>query len=164
MTPSIDPFTENVCEGYEVTYRWVTRDNCGNELEISRSFNVLPDSEGPAFDSLPKPISDRDCGDPLPVIETLTVTDDCSNVVVTPNIDPYIEDNCNGYFITYRWSAFDGCGNLNEVTQTFFTRPDTIKPTFLNLPNAIADVNCGDNLPTPEAISATHKCSEVTIL
>ena len=49
-----------------MTYRWIARDDCGNETEVSQTFNVLPDTEAPTFDNQPNTITDISCNDPLP--------------------------------------------------------------------------------------------------
>ena len=99
-----------------VTYRWIARDDCGNETEVSQTFNVLPDTEAPTFDNQPNSISDINCNDPLPVQQTLTADDLCGTTTVTPSVDPFTEDQCGGYAITYRWTASDDCGNTTEVS------------------------------------------------
>ncbi|MCK3685264.1 GEVED domain-containing protein [Maribellus sp. YY47] len=41
LTTSVLPYTEDE-KGYEVSYQWVLTDSCGNTVETSTSFNVLP--------------------------------------------------------------------------------------------------------------------------
>ena len=36
-------YEENVCEGYEVFYKWTLTDDVGNITNFTLSFNVLPD-------------------------------------------------------------------------------------------------------------------------
>ncbi|MTB53877.1 vWA domain-containing protein, partial [Lewinella sp. W8] len=161
VTPSVDPYQVDVCNGYSITYRWVAHDACGNEDVETATFNVLPDTQSPVLEE-PAPITDINCNDPLPTQETLTATDDCSSVTVTPSVDPYQVDVCNGYSITYRWVAVDACGNQDVETATFNVRPDTESPV-LEEPAPIADINCDDPLPTQETLTATDDCSSVTV-
>ena len=100
ITPSVDPYTIDICGGYAITYRWRATDNCGNTSEVSTVFNVLPDTESPVFDSLPDMISAIDCDAALPVQEVLTASDDCSAVVITPSVDPYIIDTVSYTHLT----------------------------------------------------------------
>ena len=158
VTPTRDPYTINVCDGYDITYRWTAGDACGNVIVTTQIFSVLPDTQAPVFDSLPDPISDISCSDPLPALETLTVKDDCSNVSITPNADPFIADECTGYSITYRWVARDACGNVSEVTTSFNVLPDVVAPVLDSLPDFISDIQCGDPLPTQEVLTATDDC------
>ena len=131
ITTSTDPYTVDNCNGYTVVYRWTATDSCGNSSEVTQSFNVLPDTEAPVFDSAPSSLSDINCDGTFPGIESLTASDNCSGVEVTTSTDPYTVDNCNGYTVVYRWTATDSCGNSSEVTQSFNVLPDTDAPTFL---------------------------------
>ena len=70
VVPSVDPFTADQCGGYAITYRWTATDDCGNVIETTETFNVLPDSEGPVFDAQPSSIADINCDDGLPVSYT----------------------------------------------------------------------------------------------
>ena len=76
------------------------------------------------FDSNPSLITDVNCEDVLPTQEVLTASDACGTTNVTASVDAYTEDNCNGYQITYRWTATDDCGNVSELTQSFNVLPD----------------------------------------
>jgi gliding motility-associated-like protein len=37
---SIDPYVVDLCQSYQVTYRWVASDFCGNSSEVTQTFNV----------------------------------------------------------------------------------------------------------------------------
>ena len=149
VVPSVDPFTADQCGGYAVTYRWTATDDCGNVIESTQTFNVLPDSEGPLFDASPSTIGDVSCNDALPIQETLTASDACGTTNVTASVDPFVEDQCNGYSITYRWTATDVCGNTTETSQTFNVLPDSEGPVFDASPSMIGDISCN-------AVSYTH--------
>ena len=163
ITPSVDAYTIDICGGYDITYRWTATDNCGNESDITTTFNVLPDTESPTFDSIPDAISSIDCDASLPVQEVLTASDDCSTVVVSPSVDSYNIDICNGYDITYRWTATDNCGNISEITTVFNVLPDTESPTFDSVPDFISNIDCDASLPTQEILTAIDDCSTVIV-
>ncbi|MEM8906565.1 MAG: VCBS repeat-containing protein, partial [Bacteroidota bacterium] len=164
VLPSVDPYSVDVCNGYTITYRWTSRDVCGNVSVVTQSFNVLPDIDRPSFDSSPAPISDISCNDPLPSQQTLTASDGCGNATVLPSIDAYVVDNCAGYAVTYRWVATDDCGNTSEVTRTFNVLPDNQGPSFVGTPSAISDISCTDVLPTQETLTATDDCGSATVV
>jgi hypothetical protein len=163
VVPSVDPYTVDICNGYSITYRWVATDGCGNSSATTRTFNVLPDTDAPTFDSQPLHIQDISCSDDFPVQQTLTASDNCSTVTVTPSVDPYLEDICNGYSVTYRWTATDACGNGTSITRTFNVLPDTDAPVFDSQPNTIADINCDDELPVQQTLTASDDCSSVSV-
>ena len=167
VTPSVDNYTVDQCGGYSITYRWVASDNCvpPNQTVVTKTFNVRPDTEGPVFDSQPADISDIDCDDQLPVQETLTATDACGTATVTPSVDNYTVDQCGGYSITYRWVASDNCVPPNQtvVTKTFNVRPDTEGPVFDSQPADISDIDCDDQLPVQETLTATDACGTATV-
>ena len=96
------------------------------------------------FDTAPSIIGDISCNDALPIQETLTASDACGTALVNPRVDPFVEDNCNGYTVTYRWIARDACGNETEVFQTFNVLGDSEAPTFDTQPNTISDISCND--------------------
>ena len=165
VTPSVDNYTEDQCNGYTVTYRWVATDDCSNSTVVTKTFNVLPDNQGPTFDAQPDPLSDIDCNDPFPTQQTLTATDDCSNtVVVVPSIDAYTPDQCNGYMVTYRWTATDDCNNSTVVTQSFNVLPDNQGPTFDAQPDPLSDIDCNDPFPTQQTLTATDDCSNTVVV
>ncbi|MEM1320597.1 MAG: PA14 domain-containing protein, partial [Bacteroidota bacterium] len=130
VTPSVDPYVVDECNGYDVTYRWTAEDDCGNTTDVTQTFSVLPDNTAPSFDALPTAIADVSCGDPLPTQQTLTATDDCTTATVTPSVDAYTVDECNGYDITYRWAVEDDCGNSTDITRTFSVLPNNTAPSY----------------------------------
>jgi hypothetical protein len=145
VTPSVDPYSVNTCVGYQITYRWVAKDNStpANETVVTKTFNVLPDTADPTFDSTPNAIADISCDDALPTQETLTASDTCGDATVVSSVDPYTVDKCAGYAITYRWTATDDCGNDTETWVTFNVLPDTEAPELGNIQGPQAPVQVG---------------------
>ncbi|MEM8908651.1 MAG: carbohydrate-binding domain-containing protein, partial [Bacteroidota bacterium] len=164
VTPTTDAYVVDNCNGYTVTYRWTASDDCGNNTEITQSFNVLPDNSVPVFDSTPSAISDIACDALLPTQEVLSASDNCGNVGVVPSIDSYTVDNCAGYVITYRWTATDDCGNIAEVTQSFNVLPDNDAPVFASAPSVIGDISCAATFPVQEVLSASDNCGTTNVL
>ena len=155
---SIDPYDEDACNGYAVTYRWSARDSCQLFSEVTMSFNVIPNLEGPDFASLPADIDTVYPGESLPILVDLVAVnpDGTTNGInVISSIDPYDEDACNGYAVTYRWEAVDSCGNSSELTESFYVAPHSDPPVFLSLPDSIANIVQGDSLPFIQELTAT---------
>ena len=164
VVPSVDAYTVDICAGYAVTYRWTATDACGNDTETTATFNVLPDTTDPTFDSQPAGLNDIACNGTFPDQETLTASDDCSTVSVVPSVDAYTVDICSGYDVTYRWTATDACGNSSETTATFSVLPDTTDPTFDSQPAGLSDIACNGTFPDQETLTASDDCSTVSVV
>ena len=154
---SIDPYEEDACSGYAVTYRWTARDSCELFSEVIMTFQVLPNIEGPEFASLPADIDTIYAGESLPLlVDLVAVNPDgtTGGITVHSSIDEYVEDPCMGYDITYRWVAVDSCGNSSEITETFYVAPYSDPPVFLIAPDSIPNIIQGDTLPDVQDLMA----------
>lgn len=173
ITVAPDVITSLGCVNrYQISRTYTATDVCGNSSNCTQIINVF-DNDGPVI-SIPPAIANISCGDPLPVQVVLTATDNCSGATVTPSIDPYIVNACQGYPITYRWTAFDECGNITTATRTFQVLPDTkppiITPINPNLISGTTNVNCQNSNPnwnpfpyTVADVSAVDVCSNVSV-
>ena len=73
VVPSIDPFTEDICAGYTVVYRWTSEDPCGNVSEKTESFDIMP--------------SKPEITAPVDVVYELEALDECElEVVLEPAV------------------------------------------------------------------------------
>ncbi len=160
---TVDPYVEDLCAGYMITYRWLATDDCGDTAEEIVSFNVLPDTEAPIFNSSPMTVADVSCDDPLPTIETLTATDNCGNALVQVESSPAPTNACMGGTMTYTWTAIDDCDNSDVVSITFNVLPDTEGPVFDDQSTPISDIGCDDPLPTQEILTATDACGDAFV-
>ena len=154
----IDDFIPDICNGNTITYRWIATSTCGKTTETSMSFITTHDRNPPVFNNLPDSLPDIRCNQILPAPQTLTASTGCTDVTVTFSIDNFQEDLCNGYPVTYRWTAMDGCGRSTVVTRTFQVEPDDSEVRFSAEPDALAELACGAVLPTPQTITASRRC------
>ncbi len=162
VSPSAS-FTEDLCNGYTVTYEWLIEDGCGNMDLANISFEVLGDSEPPTFDDMPVAIPDQVCGSTLPNQEQLSASDNCSMVDITTE-QIFTEDICNGYPVTYAWTATDDCDNVSTEMIVFNVLPDTEAPIFETSPIMIADIACDATFPEQEMLVASDNCTAVSIV
>ncbi|MBD0834990.1 HYR domain-containing protein, partial [Aestuariibaculum suncheonense] len=136
-------------------------DTCQQTVTVSGATN-------PLFDSTPAFISDVNCNDNLPVQEILTAHDCNGPVTVIPSIDAYTEDRCNGYEITYRWTA-----GTTVITRSFNVSPDTEAATgfapigISNLDFCANEIAINNYAPTSTDITNienayTDTCGNVT--
>jgi hypothetical protein len=156
-------YEENICAGYPVVYRWTFTDGVGNNSEIVRSFNVLPDEEGPVFDQSPPDIPAIPCNGILPEPGPLTATDNCGDAAVEWAYEPFDADPCNGYEVVILWTATDECLNSTTLRQTVQILPDTEAPIFDSEPAPLPDISAGTPFPAVETLTATDDCGEATV-
>ena len=158
------PASPDYCAGFTVTYTWTAEDACGSTTVTSTSFNVLPDTADPVFDTTPGVLADINCQDAYPTQETLTASDSCGTVTVTMSDDiPSSPDYCAGFTVTYTWTAEDLCGNTTVTSTSFNVLPDTTDPVFDTTPGVLADINCQDAYPVQEVLTASDSCGTVTV-
>jgi gliding motility-associated-like protein len=99
--------------------------------------------------------------DNIPAMPTLTGSDSCGNVTVTPN-QQIIAGTCpNSYTIIRTWTLTDASGNQVTHTQTI-TVQDTTAPTFVESLPANVTVEC-DAIPTAEILTATDNCGTAAV-
>ena len=172
VTPSVDPFTVDTCNGYSVTYRWTAEDDCGNTTVATQSFNVLPDTAPPVIDGSLAADLIVECDGSGNTAELqvwldanagATASDDCHNVSWSHDYTALTDDLCGAAgsaLVTF--TATDECGNSSTIQRTF-TIEDTIDPAFDTQPAAIADISCSDTLPTQETLTASDDCGNATV-
>ena len=158
----IEMIEEWLSEGCSVQMirTWVATDLCGNQSSIVQTIEVV-DDQGPVFDLTPANLT-ISCGDDLPVVPNVSVTDGCDG---SPEIsfEEYTETgNCAGSYTVIRlWTATDQCGNTSSITQEIEVT-DTIPPSFDQEVEDLT-VDCGD-IPEPPVITASDNCGgDVTV-
>ncbi|WP_408027144.1 HYR-like domain-containing protein [Tenacibaculum litoreum] len=151
----------------EVEVIFTAKDACGNTVNTSSAKFIIEDTVAPEFvEELPAAEITVSC-DNIPVMETLTATDNCdASVTVIPSeITSGDDDACGSeYLITRKWTVSDCSGNTTTHIQVI-TVEDTVAPEFVEeLPAAEITVSC-DNIPVMETLTATDNCdASVTVI
>ncbi|WP_242121566.1 HYR domain-containing protein, partial [Aestuariivivens sediminicola] len=128
-----DPYPVGV-----TTITHTATDDNGASVDCEQTVTISGGTN-PVFDSTPTPIAHINCNDSLPVQETLTASNCNGPVTVVPSVDAYTVDVCNGYDITYRWTA-----GTTEITETFSVLPDTAAPS-IDTPASDSTVECSSS-------------------
>lgn len=121
---------------------WILTDNSGNETRDTQII-VTQDTIAPIFNKSPDAIADINCDDPLPAIEILTATDDCTTAFISMDTTMSIGNVCSGGTITYKYTATDICGNVSQDSVQFNRLPDTTKPQLVDLNNQSTNAEPG---------------------
>lgn len=159
VTYEVDTIGYSCCEAYTIGYLWIATDECGNSAEERVSFVVRPSVVPPSIEQDPLPIADLGCLDTLPAQEILTTSaGQCGTSTIVASIDDYVVDYCNGYTVTYRWTATNACGRTAEKTVDIKVLPDTDGPIFDQDPTAITSINCNQIFPIQETLTAIDAC------
>ncbi|WP_047790567.1 gliding motility-associated C-terminal domain-containing protein, partial [Tenacibaculum mesophilum] len=151
---------------YLITRKWTVSDCSGNTTTHIQVITV-EDTVAPEFvETLPAAEITVSC-DNIPVMETLTATDNCdASVAVIPSeVTSGDDDACGSeYLITRKWTVSDCSGNTTTHIQVI-TVEDTVAPEFVEtLPAAEITVSC-DNIPVMETLTATDNCdASVTVI
>ena len=166
----------NICDGGTITVVYIATDDCGQQQQCTASF-IVTDNQAPTI-TLNNPLPDISCNDPFPSSNVVTVSDDCGNPTPQFEVLPYNEDVCNGYTVTYQWTATDDCGQSTILTESFDVLPDVSAPTITPVhPDLIGLddgeelwIACANNDPVwdpfdfgLEPVIATDVCSDISI-
>ena len=155
----VDTITQGECSGsFRITRTWSLVDNCGNAAENQVQIITVSDNIKPSFVSaIPTNIS-VSC-DEIPVIPTITATDNCGIPTVT-FVETKTEGSCvSNYTLVRTWTATDTCGNFVKASQTVNVS-DTKAPTILGEFEAVVNVNC-DKIPPVPVLQFVDNCSGV---
>jgi hypothetical protein len=107
---------------YEIYRIWTAEDACGN-LRTHKQTIVVTDNVAPTFvGNLPADVAVA-CG-AVPVIPTITATDNCSEVEMSYK-EVRSNDNECGYELYRIWTAQDDCGNTITHKQTIVVQSNS---------------------------------------
>ncbi|WP_067149106.1 HYR-like domain-containing protein [Pseudotamlana agarivorans] len=132
----------NSCgETGSATVIFTATDGCGNATITSATFTI-EDTTAPSLPITPSDIT-YECLSDVPVVGTLTASDQCSGLITAIGVDVIDDTNPCHVIIKRTWTFTDDCSNTSRTTQTI-TVTDTTAPV-LDLPvNVTAE--CSDSL------------------
>lgn len=139
-------------------------DSTGNESTLIQNI-IIRDTVPPTFD-IPADVT-IDCSIATDSVDfvgaPLNIEDNC----MEPNDPTYIDQvhsgNCPTKDSILRiWILTDDSGNEIRDTQTIVTI-DTVAPVFDKMPDALADINCDEDYPAFENLTAQDSCSSFVI-
>lgn len=126
---------------YLIIRTWIATDACQNSTVVQRTV-LVRDIVPPVFVSPPQDIT-LHCLAPVPPVDTIMATDNCSDQVwFTFNESLTGFNYCNTLIRTRTWVAEDMCGNRSTHTQTI-TQGDFGPPQISNVP-ADTTAECGE--------------------
>jgi len=160
----IDQVSDNLSCPETITRTYEISDTNGNAASCAQMI-VVNDEAAPII-ATPTPLPNINCNQPLPTPQTLLAMDNCQDFDATVEVLPFVVDVCNGYSVTYRWTAVDQCGNSAiPVSVTFEVLPDVISPQ-ITMPNNITINTFPGMCMAPVIVSplvATDNCSSFTV-
>lgn len=119
------------------------------ESAICVEFFSIRDMDAPLIQTPPE-FPNIACGEAFPELPVLITGDECSgSSEAIASIDPFTPDYCNGYTVTYRFTATDDCNNLNDVTSSFFVEPAPLPTITCPMVDPIACENAANYEPLP---------------
>ena len=147
--------TAVVCENtFTLTRTWTASDCSGNTTEYVQTVQVF-DTTAPVFQSHDEftATSCENLIDPTdPMQMPLTATDNCADVSYSINAIQF-SGGCPGTWMR-EWTATDACGNSTSALQ-FVTLYDEIAPEFTSLPEALVQLESGEDCMAETSPTAT---------
>jgi hypothetical protein len=160
----LDEFSDNMSCPETISRVYVISDAAANSATCTQSF-IINDEIIPVIQN-PAPVANRQCNEVLPVPQTLSATDNCGDVATIPQVLPFMQNICQGYTITHRWTAVDACGNeANPVSVSFQVLPDITGPVITPPQNITVNTEnnvCQANVTVPPLV-VTDNCSNFAI-
>lgn len=146
-----DIVNPGVCEGdYSISREYIASDATGNSATHIQLITFV-DNNAPTITNPPVNVT-IECLENLPGYETITATDNCSNIIY----DYAQTDNGNGSY-TFTYTASDGCGNSSFVNQLISIQ-DVISPVFITDAVDIS-FDCGMSTPEIPLVEAIDNCT-----
>ncbi|MBL7796418.1 MAG: HYR domain-containing protein, partial [Saprospiraceae bacterium] len=146
---------------FSVLRRWTAQDACGNITAFVQLITII-DNQAPVLTNTPAPLVNVECAESVPAMPFPPVgaTDNCGAPIDVEFAEIEIPGICaNQYSIIRRWTAEDACGNISTFVQRININ-DTEAPELTNLPAALVEVDCADEVPAMPnpPVGATDNC------
>ncbi|MBR9920056.1 MAG: HYR domain-containing protein [Bacteroidetes bacterium] len=142
----------------EVVISFIAIDCAGNS-SVHNQVVTIDDNTPPVLSATPADLI-VDCSDAVPGDPGITATDNCGETISVEFEQTALPD-CPGGFaqVSNTWTAADCAGNETTWTQTI-TIDDNTDPILSALP-ADLTVECVDDVPADQGITATDNCNEM---
>mgnify|MGYP005666284543 CR=1 FL=1 len=161
------------CTGATITRTWVADDGNGQITTVTRTIEILPDTQGPVMpgpevrDTVSCELSGLDAmANPLRfdawfngvfLNVSTNAMDSCSSVIdITHDAPMAYENDCGTLTVTF--TITDECMNETQW-QAFYTVIDTVAPVLNGLPVDTLYLNCEDPVPNAPVVTATDNCA-----
>ena len=161
VSPTDQQIAGSCANNYTITRTWTFTDVCGNSSSVSQTITV--DDTTPPSITCPSPVSVECSADIPPAdINDVTATDNCPGVVTVTHVSDVPNGQSCPLTIIRTYRATDACGNSATCTQTI-TVDDQTAPTPPSPPSD-ANVQCAENVPTPQDLTASDNCdTDITV-
>jgi len=112
------------CGGGEITRTYTASDGCGNTSSFTQTI-TFTDTTPPAFASVPDDITTT-CDSEFPDFGTPSVTDNCSQVNTSTDVE-IVGGPCPAAYEIHRtFTAIDDCGNTSSAIQIIYVEASII--------------------------------------
>jgi hypothetical protein len=141
---------------YTETIVYTAVDNCDNTSSVTITV-VHVDTTSPVWVSENPQYFTYQCGQDVPVVNP-EAFEACGDVNYSFVDSEEVTEDCVSGFVR-TWIATDACNNTSTEFIQYISFEDTVAPIMLNCPQD-ATLDCGEEVPTADAVSAFDACDE----
>jgi hypothetical protein len=146
----------NCPNSYTIVRSWTPSDACGNVGETVTVSYFVYDNVAPSFNNHP---ADEyyQCQPADWSPATVTASDNCEgDVTVIPTVSADV-DSCGNGVIVVTYVATDLCENDSTISYRVYIE-DTTDPTFDSTPEELIVLNCDQEIPAADELTASDNC------